>query len=188
MAKTESDWLKKVGVSFLRKHDYFCGWKSGVISWGENGDGGSIGVGVSVMDDKYIQFPNSQTGFNDNKKEFDYKVRLATTPCRYGGVRYWFICPLSKNGVYCGKRVGVLYKGNEYFGCRNCYNLTYSSRNESRGFKHRPLFQAIHLMDKANKMEAKMRRWQYAGKPTKKYQKLERIYKKISATNSLLRY
>src|SRR5215216_7401029 len=32
-----------------------------------------------------------------------YPVRLSTTPCTYGGVRYWFHCPL------CGARAGKLY-------------------------------------------------------------------------------
>ncbi len=34
--------------------------------------------------------------------------------------------------VWCGRRVGVQYLGaGEYFGCRHCYNLTYTSSKES---------------------------------------------------------
>ncbi|KPL22834.1 MAG: hypothetical protein AMJ75_07315 [Phycisphaerae bacterium SM1_79] len=51
-----------------------------------------------------------------------------------GHYKYWFICPLSRNGVYCGRRVGKLYLAPvaNYFGCRHCCDLSYESRNESR--------------------------------------------------------
>ena len=56
---------------------------------------------------------------------FRYSTDLVSTPCRFGGQRWWFICPL----VNCSRRVGVLYLpyGAKYFGCRHCYNLTYES-------------------------------------------------------------
>jgi len=56
-------------------------------------------------------------------------IRLeASRPC-FGGKRWWFICPLTKNGQYCGRRVRVLYQrpGCIYFRCRHCYDLTYLS-------------------------------------------------------------
>src|SRR5262249_51545398 len=63
--------------------------------------------------------------------DLDYSVRLVTTPCHLGGVRWWFICPLSRNGVGCGRRVRKLYLCGKYFGCRHCHNLTYRSCQES---------------------------------------------------------
>jgi hypothetical protein len=63
--------------------------------------------------------------------ELDYVVRLVTTPCHLGGVRWWFICPLSRIGVACGRRVRKLYLYGRYFGCRHCHNLTYRSSQES---------------------------------------------------------
>ncbi|MHC4230960.1 MAG: hypothetical protein ACYSW0_26295 [Planctomycetota bacterium] len=131
---------RSVSISFLRKHDYFsepcC--MSGTISWkncyGEQTS--SIGIIVSTLDgENYIRFYYTTTDRHSGEKtEYDYKVRLTTTACNFGGVRYWFICPLSKNDVYCGRRVGTLYKapGAAYFGCRRCYDLSYESRNESR--------------------------------------------------------
>ncbi|MFH1067896.1 MAG: hypothetical protein V1746_08355 [bacterium] len=69
------------------------------------------------------------------KSALDYKVRLVWTPCRFGGRRWWFICPLVINEKACNRRVGVLYLGNgKYFGCRHCYNLTYTSAKESHKF------------------------------------------------------
>ena len=46
-----------------------------------------------------------------------------------GGVRWWFLCTLTCDGRYCGRRVGKLYlpPGGRYYGCRHCYDLTYKS-------------------------------------------------------------
>jgi hypothetical protein len=60
-----------------------------------------------------------------------YPIRLVTTPCHLGGVRWWFVCPLTRGGVACGRRVRVLYLSGRYFGCRHCHNLTYTSTQQS---------------------------------------------------------
>ena len=63
----------------------------------------------------------------------DYHVRLTTTVPRFGGVRWWFICPLAIDGRPCGRRVGKLHlpPRGRYFGCRHCHHLTYTSCQES---------------------------------------------------------
>lgn len=61
----------------------------------------------------------------------DYPVRLVTTPCHLGGVRWWFVCPLATGGVACGRRVRKLYLRGSYFGCRHCHGLAYTSSQES---------------------------------------------------------
>ena len=65
------------------------------------------------------------------KEEVAYRVRLVTTPCHLGGVRWWFVCPLSRGGVACGRRVRKLYQAGRYFGCRRCHSLTYTSTQTS---------------------------------------------------------
>jgi hypothetical protein len=71
-----------------------------------------------------------------SKEAIDYRIRLVTTSLRFGGLRWWFICPLVINGRSCGRRVGKLYlpPGGGYFGCRRCYNLTYTSCQESHKY------------------------------------------------------
>ena len=55
---------------------------------------------------------------------FDVPVLLATSETRFGGVRYWFSCPL------CTKRVGIIYQHpiSSMVGCRTCLNLDYRKR------------------------------------------------------------
>jgi len=129
---------RSVSIAFLGKHDYFCGFRSGVISWtncfGEQTS--SIGVTVDTAEhDPHVRFQYTNMRRSTGEKtECDYKVILVSTPCNFGGVRWWFICPLTTNSVPCGRRVAKLYcpPGAIYYGCRHCYNLSYDSRNEPR--------------------------------------------------------
>lgn len=179
MSKSETDDAKKIANSFLNKHDYFCGWKTGVItwtnSWSENKS--SVGIQVTITDDTgYLRIYYTQTdNSSGEKKEFDYKIPLTSTPCYFGGRRYWFICPWYKNGIYCGKRVGALYKDGDYFACRHCYDLTYSSRKVNRRYRMLPLFRVFSLDDKIEKLNSQIKRRYYAGKPTRKQKRFEKL-------------
>ena len=63
-----------------------------------------------------------------------YPVGIASTRCHFGGLRHWFICPLTVNGRACGRRCRFLYLAGsaECFGCRECQRLTYESRRSHR--------------------------------------------------------
>jgi hypothetical protein len=179
MSKPEADWCKKVEIWWLLKGiKETGGYKYITASWGENGSRGSIGIRVSIYGkEKYAQFTYTQTdNATGGKKDFDYKVQIVETPCHLGGVRHWFLCPLLKNGKYCGQRVGVLYKEGDWFGCRHCYELTYMSRKVNKGYKHYSLFRALELDNEIEKLEKKTKRYTYAGKPTKNQKKLEGLY------------
>lgn len=73
------------------------------------------------------------TAWAGEKRNIDYLVPLEKTSCHFGGYRYWFICPISVDGRYCGRRVGKLFlaPGSSYFACRHCHDLTYRSSQES---------------------------------------------------------
>ena len=53
------------------------------------------------------------------------RIALTTTPCNYGGERFWFRCP------GCNSRVGVLASVNGWFRCRKCHSLGYESENHT---------------------------------------------------------
>lgn len=179
MSKHEADNAKKISASFLKKHGYFKGWLSGIITWTSSGWGGehksSVGIEVSTNDeDNYLRIHYTQTDRDtQEKKDFDYKIPLTTTPCRYGGKRYWFICPMSKNGVYCGKRVGTLYKDGDLFACRHCYELTYASRNASGSYKG---FVSAPDVDRARE---EVKREYYRGEPTRKFKRYMKLSHKF---------
>ena len=119
------------------------GWK-GDINWSYNGNpSGKIGY-VVVLKNSIPEITLQYTVVKSGK-EMDYPIRLTTTDLYWGDKRWWFICPLIKNGKPCFQRVGKLYlpPGYEYFGCRNCYELTYTSCQESH--KYDSLFKKIGL-------------------------------------------
>jgi hypothetical protein len=64
-----------------------------------------------------------------NGEKYDIRVRLQATRTNFQGRRWWFTCPLIRDGIACNRRVGKLHlaPGTRYFGCRICHNLTYNS-------------------------------------------------------------
>ena len=108
------------------------------------------------------------TDRDGNKHDYKYEVPLVTTPCNFGGVRYWFACPC------CYRRSGVLYlvPGEVYFMCRHCSNLTYRSRVRCR-------MEAFgHTCREIDKLKSEIKRWTWRGRPTRKARKLYALRRK----------
>ena len=57
----------------------------------------------------------------------DYTVAMIATPCRFGGKRWWWICPVTN------KRVANLYlpNGGDRFLSRSAYGLSYLSQRQA---------------------------------------------------------
>jgi hypothetical protein len=136
--KDTVDESTELSIYKLKEFGLLVGICSTTLTWTSSFSGhkSSVGIYVNIIDEPiHIKLNYTVTDRGSGEKiDYDYKIQLTTTPCNLGGVRYWFICPLSKNGVYCGRRVGKLYHapGVNYFGCRHCYDLSYESRNEPR--------------------------------------------------------
>ena len=178
---------RTVSIAFLQQGDYFCGWRSGTIIW-KNWCGektASIGVTVCTTDgENYARFQYTNTRrATGEKTECDYKVWLVTSPCHLGGVRWWFICPLSNNGVSCGRRVGKLYlpPAGTCFGCRHCHNLSYESRNERRHGRVAYLGHYMTLSTRIERLQEQTRCWTYRGVPTKRIQRLAVLKARLNA-------
>lgn len=166
---------KILDVYWLRQYGYFCGFKSGGISWehGRTRKQSSVSFIVETADrDSYsIRFMYSQSSLEGDQKDFDYKFGLETTSCYFGGNRYWFRCGLIVNGQTCNRRAGTLYlpPGAQYFGCRHCYDLTYKDRRVNRKYGYYHLFRTIKLSEKSREMVSNLRKKYHKGKPTKKH-------------------
>jgi len=179
---------RRLTASFLRKHRYFDGVnRGGTVTWTTSGAWGEHKSGVSIQtlmhdpDKQELRIYYTQTDkHTDEKKDFDYRIPLTTSPCNYGGVRYWFVCPWYKNGHYCGRRVAVLYKGNgDYFACRHCYNLSYESRNEWKGARS-GAWAIMRIEGKIEEIEKTMHKRYYQGKPTKKQRQVMKLERQIN--------
>jgi hypothetical protein len=161
MSKLIADKLKKVNVTFLKRESYFSGMygRSGKITWTNSlsGQQDNAHLKVSKIDNEmYLYVSHYITGGGEKRER---KILLTTSPCNYGGERYWFVCPTP----YCGKRTGTLYIVGEHIACRHCHNLTYDSRNEARRYRR---FVSSPDLDE---QLAKVGYAYYRNKPTKKY-------------------
>ena len=63
------------------------------------------------------------------RRPMDYRVELATTRPHFGGVRWWFVCPLSSRKV----RKLYLHPISDHFASRQALGLTYQSCRETAG-------------------------------------------------------
>ena len=109
--------------------------RRGDVSWSCGGEPrGEISYLVYLKNEipkLRLQYTFTESGF-----EVDYPIQLTHTYLYWGTKRWWFICPLIRNERACNRRVGKLYlpPRNRTFGCRHCYDLTYTSCQESHHF------------------------------------------------------
>ena len=96
------------------------------FGWNWNRSGETIAsINISVDNDRVTLDYRSRSNGGE-WHAMNYPVRLAWTPCNYGGQRAWWLCP----AVGCGRRVAVLY-GGSVFACRHCQQLAYKSQRET---------------------------------------------------------
>jgi hypothetical protein len=116
--------------------------RASVHLWGNwrwtyrSGSGFSVNYDVNTFDllQPVVRLSYSWTWRRSKEPQSEsYLVQLTTTQPRFGGVRWWFVCPLVLNGAACNRRVGKLYlpPAARYFGCRQCHDLTYTSSQEA---------------------------------------------------------
>jgi hypothetical protein len=101
----------------------------------EGGDTASINYSVNTSEPAaaFVRLSYWWVWLGSAERESaNYTVRLTTTRPRFGGLRWWFVCPLIVNGRPCNCGVGKLYlpPPARYFGCGHCHDLTYTSCQE----------------------------------------------------------
>lgn len=117
-------------------------WRgSGSLVWRNTATGeesGSVGYRLNTDYENWITLTleYTVTEREGEKTKIKEPIQLTHTRPNYGGKRWWFHCPLTKHGRLCNRRVGHLYlpSGGFYFGCRHCYDLTYTSCQDSHKF------------------------------------------------------
>ena len=176
--KTTLDGLLFIDMSKLKEFGYLAGYRSGTLSWTNSFSDRKSSVGVEIIlytDNRYARLHYDLTDSDTGKKRsFDYRVDIVSTDCNYGGTRYWFLCPLWKNGQYCGRRVRKLYKRGDYFGCRQCLQLAYPSQNENPTYRH-GFFGILGRQVKAEDLMEKIKVPYYKDRPTRKMRRVLKI-------------
>lgn len=124
--KITAESQRRIDVRWLKKQGHFTPNTIGTLKW-EWGNK-QIGFVVYYMEaDLMITF---YPFLNHGKWEhIAQKICFDKTPCNYGNLRSWLLCP------GCSKRVAILYGAGKFFLCRHCCNLTYSSQQECREYR-----------------------------------------------------
>lgn len=184
MARAIAEQSNSIKIAWLKNQGYFPkGYSSlnGTITWtyGISERKSSIGIWiVAGMKDEqnYIRLNYIHTDYwTKEKSDMNYRIELETTPCHFGGVRYWFICPLTKNGRYCGRRVGVIYLIGKWYGCRHCGDIAYQAQFEGGNFR----VGSVTEPDVEKSYYAVKTKY-YNGQPTRKYRRYLRLRNKMN--------
>lgn len=105
------DFAQRVGLT---------AWASGAWCWTSgHGRESSIGYQVKPGEGVRLYYTVGKT------EQLDYMVKVTTTPCNLGGVRYWWLCPA------CNRRCRVLYGGRRFL-CRKCNPGAYYETQKSK--------------------------------------------------------
>jgi hypothetical protein len=163
------DECKTISLASLKKWGYLMPgqWRNGNISWSRAGNQtGSISFSIDMFSDN----PCFELDYRCNETAINYQVHLVSIPSNIGkGVVWYFLCPRT------GKRCRKLYLINKYFLHRTAFSgcfyekQTYSQRNRDLC----RLFETVSAADKAYEaIYSKHFKTHYAGKPTKRYVKL----------------
>ncbi|MDB5869544.1 MAG: hypothetical protein JWP96_1876 [Polaromonas sp.] len=121
--RTTSDMLA-LDVRKLQRDGLLKPERSISLTWSRNGKLEAT-IDIQVRTDS-VTLDYRQRKRGGEWQAMKYPVRLAWTPCTYGGQRVWWLCP----AVGCGRRVAVLY-GGSVFACRHCQKLAYKSQRET---------------------------------------------------------
>lgn len=138
--KKRVDEVRSIDILDLQRNKVFSRGSNmrWTASWSWNGKvvaSVSYQLEGSIGEPSGLRFTYSITDNNpDRMKAYNYIIPVVSTRCNFGGKRWWYICPLIVNGDSCLRRCRILYlpPGTEYFGCRECHQLSYESKQRHR--------------------------------------------------------
>lgn len=116
----------KLDVRRLARDGSLTPGAQSTVTW-TRGDGEPAGTIITLMDRErprlvlvYSAKRHGESAWTDRRIPVD----LDTTPCTYGGERWWFLCP------NCVTRRAVLYSVDGVFACIGCHDLAYVSTRQ----------------------------------------------------------
>lgn len=119
--RAHAEGLRRVDVREWHRRGYLAEGRWFSWAWNRGGEpAGSIGVRVHGPDALRLEY---MLGQEEDRRDGTQTIKLASTPCGFGGVRPWFVCPV------CNRRAGVLFLRFGRFACRHCQRVSYASQS-----------------------------------------------------------
>lgn len=182
--KTEADHITQLSIRDLTKRGIVDGMLPCTLRWQNTilGTEQKVDVAIYRKSGKQICELSYELGDPMTGKNFHQcKVSITITPCHFGGIRRWFLCPMKNDGVLCKKRVAILYLKEGTFGCRHCHHLTYAAQNKNHRRPANVLMESLKDLLEMQELQGKIKTRLYKGKPTKKYRQFEALAKRYLA-------
>lgn len=177
---------RQISLAKLRKWGCLRSGYSGTITWTNGFNESSIGFEINLYGDDPIMRVHytSTDNWSGEKTDYDYPIYLMKTKCQFGGYRWWFICS------YCCQKVTTLMTPTHQgrYACRGCLKLSYNSRQRSYHGRYAPLFRALDLQDKYDKLRESVKKMHYRGMATKKFKKVLRYKAYLDSMAPLLQH
>jgi hypothetical protein len=182
--KTRVDEVRSIDILDLQRKEVFSkdsSW-SWTSTWSRSGEviaSVSYRVEAGKNGPSGLRFMYAITDTDTGeKKDYNYVIPVDATPCNYGGKRWWYVCPLVMNGRSCRRRCRIVYMppGAEYFGCRECYQLTYESRQRHREKFYEGFEKPYKAAEALQEELARARSWK----------KREKLWRRLSRANAAI--
>ncbi len=132
--RTTTGDLRRFSVHKIAAHGLKLRGASFLWGWSRDGEM-QASIGASVQGGEYDA--TLVLNYKLNGSPMTQRIRLAASPCRFGGVRWLAICPNT------GRRVAHLYIGASGAFSRHAYGLAFNSQREC------PLDRSLRRRDKA---------------------------------------
>lgn len=185
--KMETEKLIKISIYDVSKRGWLDRPGSGTLRWCNDLFESEWTVHVRGFIKGHELFCEIRYTLSDailGSKEYILTIQTETTPCKFGGFQRWFLCPMQKDGVSCGRRVVLLYLHNTAFACRHCHNLAYASQNRNHRRPENFLQQNLKDLLAMEELLTEIKRTHYKGEPTKKYQQYKELCQRYLARTS----
>ncbi len=160
------DEMRSFSMSTLKRLNLFAAdeYRSGQLIWSRRGEQ-VASINVSTSPEHRVM----RLWYHSNGEPVDYQIRLEALPSNLGTGKVWyFICPVT------GKRCQKLF-GGKYFLHREAYpHAMYEKQTYSRYGRYLDkVFSTYHSYEKLySELNSKYFKTHYAGKPTKRYQRI----------------
>ncbi len=119
--------MKRIELPFMKRTGLLVPGRSGSLTWSLGGESAGNVRYLIQMDCLVLTYRFREHG-EDDWTDVNERMPFAFTDQKLGGVRRWFRC------LSCQRRCSILY-GGKRFRCRKCYNLAYSTQNESAMYR-----------------------------------------------------
>ena len=117
---------RSIDINDLKRGRIFSTDKVWSRSWSRNGDSFGEVRAASAADGVILIASVPAVDSSEKWEEMAQGIHVTWKPCRFGGGRPWFLCPV----ISCGRKCSKLYLRGGFFACRECHRLAYASQRE----------------------------------------------------------